>query len=75
MRTLVPLVDALVLCLLRDDTGINFLSPEPFQRAELEPMRDKLRVCLKGPSLCAKALLCSQLDLDCGPVPQVCPAS
>lgn len=43
------LVDALMLCLLRGDNGINFLSPEPFRKAEHEPMRDKLRVCLKGP--------------------------
>lgn len=47
MRTRVLLFDALMLCLLRGDDGINFLSPEPFQKTELEPTGDKLRVCLK----------------------------
>lgn len=77
--THVAAVDAAVLklCLLRGECVLNLLPPEGFQKAGIEQRRNKLQVVSRVVGVWPRpgalgCLLCSQLDLGCGPGPQVC---
>lgn len=60
----------------REVTMASIFSPLSLFRRQNSSQQGTSSECAsRVQGVCAKTLLCSQLDLDCGPIPQVRPAS